>query len=401
MKLGNEVLLNHRKLLNHLKNQRVALVCHPASVNHHLQHSLDFLSEKIPFSCVFGPQHGARGEKQYNMIESDDYVDPFYKIPVFSLYGKVRKPTPEMMQHFDALLFDLQDLGCRVYTFITTLLYLMQACAEHHKTVIILDRPNPAGRAIEGLCLEAGWESFVGMVPIPMRHGLTVGEMALYYRKYFNLDLDLQVIKMSGYHPEAKPDYGWPSELAWVNPSPNAPTLNMARVYSGTVMLEGTHLCEGRGLTRALEVIGAPGLDFVKIYEKMQAASPQGKNSWLQGILIRPCYFEPTFYKFQGKLCQGLQLHTDFPGYRPALAKPYRVIALALKMLRELYPNYDLYRHFTYEYVEDKLAFDVINGGPRLREWIDDSSMDCHDLQLALQKEESSWREMSREFHLY
>ena len=401
MKLGDESLIGQNKILRHLKSKRVGLVCHPASVDHKLQHALDFLSEKIKFSCVFGPQHGARGEKQYNMIESNDYIDLIHKIPVFSLYGKVRKPTEQMMQHFDSLLFDLQDLGCRIYTFITTLLYLMQACAEHHKELIILDRPNPAGRAVEGLALQPGWESFVGAAPIPMRHGLTIGELALYYQKKFNLNLNLRIIKMSGYKPNDKPGYGWPADLPWVNPSPNASTLNMARVYSGTVLIEGTHLSEGRGTTRALEVVGAPGLDFLRIYAGMQKKSPQGKRCWLQGIFIRPCYFEPTFYKYKGELCYGLQLHTDFPGYRPTLAKPYRVIALLLKTLREIYPDYDLYRNFTYEYVENKLAFDVINGGPRLRDWIDDPSAHCGDLQKMLLREENEWRTESAEFHLY
>lgn len=397
MKLGLEVLLENPKLVQKLKKQRVSLVCHPASVDQNLQHSFDLLHKKIGLSSAFGPQHGVKGEKQDNMIESDDILHPQYKIPIFSLYGKVRKPTDEMMETFDVLIFDLQDLGCRIYTFITTLVYVMQACAEHKKQVIVLDRPNPAGREIEGFSLRPGWESFVGAAEFPMRHGLTVGEMALYYKERFELDLDLTIVKMKGYAPEKKPGFGWPADRSWVNPSPNAQTLNMARAYSGTVLIEGTTLSEGRGTTRALEQVGASDIDYAEVLRRMRKKAPQ----WMKGVLIRECYFEPTFHKHEKKLCHGFQIHTDIPDYKPEQFKPFRLITLMLKCIREMHPKYPIYRDFAYEYTEGKLAFDVINGGPELREWIEDAKSTPADLEKALRKDEKAWEKTRAPFLLY
>lgn len=397
MKLGLEVFLEDRKLLKTLKGKRVSLVCHPASVNQKLEHSFDLLHAKVGLASAFGPQHGVKGEKQDNMVESDDVLHPTAKIPIYSLYGKVRRPTREMMNSFDVLLFDLQDLGCRIYTFCTTLLYVMEECAKHGKKFIVLDRPNPIGREIEGFRLESGWESFVGAGPMPMRHGLTMGEMALYFKAHFGLDLDLTVVKMKGYSPTKKPGYGWPTDLAWVNPSPNAPTLNMARAYPGTVLIEGTNLSEGRGNTRALELVGAADADFGKVLALMRRRAPQ----WMKGALYRECFFEPTFHKFQGKLCHAIMFHTDIPGYQPAKFKPFRAVALMLKCLRELYPEYPIYRDFAYEYVLDKLAFDVINGGPKLKNWIEDSAATPAQLERALQADEKSWRQETRKLWLY
>ncbi|MES3036854.1 MAG: DUF1343 domain-containing protein [Bdellovibrionota bacterium] len=397
MKLGLEVLLENKKLLKELKSKRVSLVCHPASVDHKLNHSFDILHEKIGLSSAFGPQHGVKGEKQDNMVESDDLLHPTAKIPIFSLYGKVRRPTKEMMDTFDIVLFDLQDLGCRIYTFITTLLYVMDECDRMKKQMIVLDRPNPIGREIEGLRLIPGWESFVGAAPMPMRHGLTVGELAEYYKDYFKMDLDLRIVKMKGYKPTAKPGFGWPAELPWINPSPNAQTLNMARAYPGTVMIEGTNLSEGRGTTRALELVGAADIDFAKVFELMKKKAPQ----WLKGTLLRECYFQPTFHKFKEQLCHGIQAHTDFPGYQPKNFKPYRLVTLMLRCVRELYPDYPIYRDFAYEYVEDKLAFDVINGGPRLREWIDDTTQTVNQLEKDLKLDEVSWLKETKKFWLY
>lgn len=397
MKMGLEVLLADQKLISTLKKKRVALVCHPASVDDKLQHSFDLLHRKIGLSAAFGPQHGVKGEKQDNMIESDDFVHPEYKIPIFSLYGKVRRPTPEMMKTFDVLIFDLQDLGCRIYTFITTLLYVMEECAKLGKQVIVLDRPNPAGREVEGFSLRPGWESFVGAAEFPMRHGLTPGEMALYYKDRFQLDLDLKVIKMKGYNPEKKPGFGWPTDRAWVNPSPNAQTLNMARAYCGTVMIEGLTLSEGRGTTRALEVIGASDIDFAAVLKLMQKKAPQ----WMKGMILRECYFEPTFHKHEKKLCHGYQIHTDLPEYQPSKFKPYRLIALTLKCVRELYPKYPLYRDFAYEYTVGKSPFDVINGGPELREWIENPKSKPADLEKALVKDEKAWLKTRRKYLLY
>ncbi len=397
MKLGLEILLSNTAMLKSLKGKRVGLVCHPASVDESLQHSLDLLSKKLKITCAFGPQHGVRGDKQDNMIESPTFVDPVLKIPIFSLYGEVRRPTEEMMAHFDVLLFDLQDLGCRIYTFITTLLYVMEECAKFDKTLIILDRPNPAGRPVEGFRMVPGWESFVGAAPIPMRHGLTLAELALYFADYYNLDLDLQIIKMKGYSPEKKPGLGWDLKRPWINPSPNAANLNMARAYPGTVLIEGTTLSEGRGTTRALEIIGASDIDFSEVLKRMKKKAPQ----WFRGATLRECYFEPTFHKHVGKLCHGFQFHTDSLSYKHDQFRPFRLTALMLKVIREMHPKYPIYRDFAYEYVKDRLAFDVINGGPALKNWIENPKAGPSDLEKALAKDEKSWLRERKKYLLY
>jgi uncharacterized protein YbbC (DUF1343 family) len=217
MMLGIERLLVDRDLRAPLEGKRVALVAHPASVTSHLKHSLDALSEcdDIRVTAAFGPQHGLRGDKQDNMIESPDFIDPEHEIPVFSLYGEVRRPTGQSMSTFDTVLIDLQDVGCRIYTFITTLLYMLEAAAEHKKSVWVLDRPNPAGRPIEGLTLREGYESFVGAGPVPMRHGLTLGELGKWFVDHFKLDVDYRVIEMEGYRPDEGPGFGWPAERIW------------------------------------------------------------------------------------------------------------------------------------------------------------------------------------------
>jgi uncharacterized protein YbbC (DUF1343 family) len=249
MRFGLDRLLKEPLLRKPLVGRRVALLAHPASVARELTHSLDALAalDDIQVVAAFGPQHGLRGDKQDNMIESPDFSDPVHGVPVFSLYGEVRRPTAAMMDSFDVLLIDLQDVGCRIYTFITTLRYVLEEAASRHKTVWVLDRPNPVGRPVEGLRLRAGWESFVGAGSLPMRHGLTMGELARWFVKTLRLNVDYQVIEMDGWKPTQAPGYGWPlGERTWVNPSPNAPNLWMARCYAGTVMCEGTTLSEGR-----------------------------------------------------------------------------------------------------------------------------------------------------------
>ena len=395
--LGLEVFLADKKTLKSLKQARVGLICHPASVDKKLNHSFDLLQKKIGLSCAFGPQHGVKGEKQDNMIESETFIHATYKIPIFSLYGKVRRPTAEMMNSCDVIVFDLQDLGCRIYTFITTLLYVMEECAKFNKPLIILDRPNPAGREIEGFKLESGYESFVGAGPMPMRHGLTTAEMALFFKEHFNLSVDLKIYKMKNYDPKKKNEFGWPKDRAWVNPSPNAATLNMARAYSGTVLIEGTTLSEGRGTTRALEQIGGSDLDFAKILERMKETAPQ----WMQGAIYRECFFEPTFHKHEKKLCHGFQIHTDDSNYQPEKFKPFRVMALLLKTIHEIYPNYTIFRDFAYEYTSGKRAFDVINGGPKLRQWIEDPREQTKNLDAALKADEKEWQKKIKKYLLY
>src|SRR6201996_965118 len=272
MKFGIDRIIAEPALRAPLEGKRVALLAHPASVTGDLTHALDALAacRDIKLTAAFGPQHGLRGDKQDNMVESPDFDDPVLGIPVFSLYGEVRKPTDESMKTFDVLLVDLQDLGCRIYTFITTLRYVLEAAAQHGKSVWVLDRPNPAGRPLEGMKLKPGWESFVGAGPIPMRHGLTLGELGGWFVKTLKLDVDYRVIAMDGWQPDAAPGFGWPlGERIWINPSPNAPNVWMGRAYAGTGMGEGPTLSEGRGTPRPLELFGAPDIDARRVIEEM------------------------------------------------------------------------------------------------------------------------------------
>ncbi|MBP6378939.1 MAG: DUF1343 domain-containing protein [Sphingorhabdus sp.] len=402
MKFGIDRLLSEPELRRELAGKRVALVAHPASVTAGLQHSLDALiaTGDINISAAFGPQHGLKGDKQDNMVESADFTDPVYNIPVFSLYGEVRRPSGQMMSTFDVVLVDLQDLGCRIYTFITTLLYILEEAAKHGKSVWVLDRPNPAGRPIEGLTLQAGWESFVGAGPIPMRHGLTLGELGHWFVDHFKLDVDYRVVEMDGYRPDEGPGFGWPSEeRVWINPSPNAANLNMARAYAGTVMLEGATLSEGRGTTRPLELFGAPDIDARLVMAEMERLAPK----WLRGCKMREIWFEPTFHKHVGKMCHGVHIHAEGDFYSHQDFQPWRLQALAFKAIRRLYPDYPLWRgtDFKYEYTNDVLAIDVINGGPLLREWVDDAAAMPSDLDLAAKADENSWGEERQRYLLY
>jgi uncharacterized protein YbbC (DUF1343 family) len=400
VEFGIDRLIREAPLRRPLAGRRVALLAHPASVTADLTHSLDALAAlpDLRLSAAFGPQHGLRGDKQDNMIESPDYADPALGIPVFSLYGRERRPTAAMLDTFDVLLVDLQDLGCRIYTFITTLLYVLEAAAATGKSVWILDRPNPAGRPVEGLKLREGWESFVGAGPLPMRHGLTMGELARWFIATRRLDVDCQVITMRGWQPEAAPGYGWPlGERSWVNPSPNAPTLSMARAYAGTVMLEGTTLSEGRGTTRPLELFGAPDLDPATLLAHLRTRAP----GWLEGCRLRPCWFEPTFHKHMGRLCAGVQLHVEDGAYVHQAFRPWRLVALAFKSVRELRSDYPLWRDFDYEYESGRLAIDIINGGPALREWVDDPQATPGDLDALASVDEKAWREERRPCLLY
>ncbi len=390
MLTGLDRLLAEPALRAPLAGRRVALLAHPASVTADLTHALDALAALpgVRLTAAFGPQHGLRGDKQDNMIESPDFVDPVLGIPVFSLYGAVRRPTPAMLDTFDVLLVDLQDLGCRIYTFITTLRYVLEDAARAGKSVWVLDRPNPAGRPVEGLRLRPGEESFVGAGPLPMRHGLTLGELAHWFVATLGLDVDYTVIPMQGWDPHAAPGYGWPvGEREWVNPSPNAPNLAMARCYAGTVMLEGTTLSEGRGTTRPLELFGAPDLDPGALLARMRALAP----GWLAGCRLRPCWFEPTFHKHAGQLCAGLQVHVDTPAYDHAAFRPWRLQALAFKALRGLAPDYPLWRDFPYEYAHGRLAIDVINGGDGLRRWVDDPAATPADLDALAAADEAAF----------
>ncbi len=400
MKFGIDRLLEDSSLRRALAGRRVALLAHPASVTADLRHSLDALAATgdLGLTAAFGPQHGLRGDKQDNMVESPDFDDPALGIPVFSLYGEVRRPTDAMLDTFDVLLVDLQDLGCRIYTFITTLRYVLEAAARRGKSVWVLDRPNPVGRPVEGLTLRDGWESFVGAGAMPMRHGLTLGEMGRWFLRELKLDVDYRVVEMQGWQPGAAPGHGWPlGERTWINPSPNAPNLGMARCYPGSVMLEGTTLSEGRGTTRPLELFGAPDLDVPRILDSMRRIAPQ----WLAGCRLRPCWFEPTFHKHAGRLCAGLQTHVEDGSYDHEAFRPWRLQALAFKALRHVHPDYALWRDFPYEYERDRLAIDLINGSELLRLWVDDPQATAGDLDRLALADEDAWRESRRDVLIY
>ena len=401
MKFGIDRFIADPALRTPLKGKRVALLAHPASVAADLMHSLDAIAAlgDINLTAAVGPQHGLRGDKQDNMMESPDYTDPVLGIPVFSLYGEVRRPSGQMMGTFDTILVDMQDLGCRIYTFITTLLYVLEAAAEHKKSVWVLDRPNPAGRPVEGLTLQPGWESFVGAGPMPMRHGLTLGEIGRWFIDHYKLDVDYHVIEMEGYDPHAAPGFGWPEDRVWINPSPNAANVNMARAYAGTVMLEGATLSEGRGTTRPLEIFGAPDIDARVVIAEMRRLAP----NWLNGCILREIWFEPTFHKHVHALCHGVHIHAEGTHYGHVDFKPWRVQALVFKAIRLLYPAYPLWRgtDFKYEYTDDVLAIDVINVGPALRLWVDDDAATPSDLDTLTLPDEAAWIATRKPYLLY
>ena len=398
MDFGIDRLLAEPELRKPLVGKRVALLAHPASVTADLTHSLDALvAAGLNVTALFGPQHGVRGDLQDNMMESPDFTDPTYGMPVFSLYGEVRRPTGQSMGTFDVMLVDLQDVGCRIYTFVTTLLYVLEAAAAHRKSVWVLDRPNPAGRPVEGLTLRPGWESFVGAGPMPMRHGLTLGEMGAWFVDQFKLDVDYRVIEMEGWQPAEAPGFGWPADRVWINPSPNAANVNMARAYAGTVMLEGTTLSEGRGTTRPLELFGAPDIDSRAVIAKMHELAP----GWLAGCTLRDMWFQPTFHKHVGELCSGVFIHAEGPAYDHGAFRPWRLQALGFKAIRALYPGYALWRDFPYEYAFGKLPIDVINGSPLLREWVDDRTAAPDDLDALAAPDEAAWRDALSGARLY
>lgn len=397
--LGIERLLQEKELREKLIDKRVAFLGHPASVTQELKHSLDCLvaCEGIHVTAAFGPQHGMRGEKQDNMIESEDYQDPIHKIPVYSLYGKVRRPTPAMMKGWDVLLIDMQDVGCRIYTFLTTLFYMMDACAKTGQEVWVLDRPNPAGREVEGHKLDMRFESFVGAAPVPMRHGLTLGEAALWYKEHKNLQINLNVVAMNKYRPKDVPSYGWPEVIPWVNPSPNIPRLTCTRVYPGSVLIEGTNLSEGRGTTIPLEVFGAPGLDIPRIMKEMAAIAPE----WMEGCVIRPAFYEPTFHKFKGQLVSAMQVHVDGHLYNPQVFKPYRLVNLFFKGVARVHPDFDIWRKPPYEYEERHMPIDILSGHSQLREWVADKKGLAKEWNESLRKDEEAWIEERGEYLLY
>jgi len=372
MKPGLEVLLESK--LDLLDGARVGLIVNPTSINSRFEHAADLFRQRqrINLTALFGPQHGIRGETQDNMIEWQSFRDPRTGVPAYSLYGEARKPTPEMLENVDVLVFDLQDVGTRVYTFVYTMALAMEAARENGKRFIVLDRPNPIGGVqLEGNLLESDFSSFVGMYPIPMRHGMTIGELALMFKKEFGTGCELEVVKMEGWKREMYFDQ---TGLPWVMPSPNIPTPDTTTVYPGSVMFEGTNVSEGRGTTRPFEIIGAPFID-------PDVLTAWLNNDHLPGVTFRPLHFQPTFHKFAGESCGGIQLHVvDRDSFKPVIT----AVAI-ISAIRRLWPNNFQWKQPPYEYVFDKLSFDVINGSARLREQIES------DIPVA--EIEASWRD--------
>lgn len=358
IKLGLEVLLAEKAAL--VKGARVGLICNPATVDPYFKHAADLFHAHpdINLTALFGPQHGIRGETQDNMIEWQSFRDPRTGVMAYSLYGETRQPTEQMLQDVDVLVFDVQDVGTRVYTFIYTMALAMQAARQFGKRFIVLDRPNPIGGVgVEGSLLEPGQESFVGMYPIPMRHGMTVAELAKLFNESFGIGCDLEVVPMQGWQREFYLDE---TAAPWVIPSPNMPTVDTAVVYPGMVYVEGAKISEGRGTTRPFELLGAP---YANAHELATALNELD----LPGVYFRPHSFQPTFQKHAGRLCHGVQPHVfDRAAFKPVITG----IAL-IKLIHDLYPNGFEWQPPPYEYVFDRYPFDVIAGTFKLREQIE------------------------------
>jgi len=340
----------------HLKGTRVGLVVHPASIDKNLVHAVDhFLNTRVcRLSALFGPQHGIRGETQDNMIEWRGFRDRRTGLRVFSLYGSTRKPTKRMLREVDVLVIDLQDIGARYYTYIWTMYLCMETSNESGKAVVILDRPNPiTGKHIEGPVLDEEFSSFVGLRPLPVRHGMTIGEIGLYFYKNYFPSLDFHIIKMNGWYKDQWFD---DTGLPWIMPSPNIPTLESATVYPGMCLIEGTNISEGRGTTRPFEIFGAPFIDPDRLVSRLSSFR-------LSGVRFRPLYFKPTFNKYAGKVCGGAQIHvTDRERFRP-----FKTGATIIKAIHDLYPDRFRWRTPPYEYESKKLPIDILTGSDKLR----------------------------------
>jgi uncharacterized protein YbbC (DUF1343 family) len=377
VKTGLEYI--NRSWPRHLQNTGVGLLVHPASVNSRLEHAADIFmkSRRFKLKAIFGPQHGLRGETQDNMIEWEEYRDSKRNVPVYSLYGKTRKPDPIMLKGINVFVVDLQDVGARYYTFIWTLALVMKVCEDLKKTVVVLDRPNPiGGHIIEGPVLKPEYASFVGLHQLPIRHGMTIGEIALYLKDAFYPSLNLHVFPMKGWKRTMWFDN---TKLPWVFPSPNIPSPDTASVYPGMCLLEGTNLSEGRGTTRPFEIFGAPFIDPDTLLKRLSEFR-------LQGIVFRPMFFLPTFHKYAGKLCGGAQIHViDREKY-----KPFKTAVALLKTVRTLYPKDFAWKNPPYEYEEVHLPIDILAGTESLRKDIEAGT--------DLRQMEDGWNSELKEF---
>ena len=374
MLLGSEHLLASPRL----NGLRVGVLANPASIDHRFRHIVDLLaaSSDWKLAAIFGPQHGFRSDLQDNMIETPHTTDPRREVPIFSLYSETREPTPEMLDLIDVLVIDIQDVGARIYTFIYTMANCLRGAARRGLPVIVCDRPNPIGGAIEGPMLRQGFESFVGQFPIPMRHGMTVGELARLFNEHHAIGAQLEIVSMEGWSRDM---YWDETGLPWVMPSPNMPTLDTAIVYPGTVLFEGTMLSEARGTTRPFELIGAPWLDGDALAARMNACG-------LKGVHFRPAIFEPTFQKYARTTCGGCQIHVT-------ARTEFEPVKAGVALMRESYaldPARFLWRPPPYEYERDKLPIDILAGSAELREQI--------EAQVPLADIAASWRSGEAEF---
>lgn len=385
VKLGLENFLQQSS--KKFRGVRLGLLCNQASVDKNLKHAseLIFQNKDLKVTAFLGPQHGIRGEKQDNMQETEDFIDPRFKIPVFSLYSHTRIPTQKMLDTFDVLLIDLQDIGTRIYTFMYTMENCLRACKEAGKKVVVLDRPNPIGGCVEGNLLQMEYRSFVGQVPMCTRHGMTMGELALYFNHFFEIGCDLEVIALKGWtRKELASSWSWD----WVPPSPNIPSWESALVFPGTVHFEGTNISEGRGTTRPFEFIGAPFVEPDKLAQMMNQKK-------LRGFYFRPIYFQPTFQKHQGKLCGGVQIHL----MRHAKSNPFEMGVYLLESLWKLYPKQCKWSTAPYEYVTNHLPIDVIAGTSNLRRAVESGK--AKDFIKRTQEDVIKFKKVSKPYYLY
>jgi uncharacterized protein YbbC (DUF1343 family) len=384
VRLGSDVLLSSGRL----RGSRVGIVCNPASIDRDFAHIIDRLAgaEGVTLAAIFGPQHGFRSDVQDNMIETPHRDDAKRRVPIYSLYSETREPTAEMLRGLDVLIIDLQDIGARIYTYIYTMANCLKAAGRHKVPVIVCDRPNPIGGAVEGETLARGYESFVGLFPIPMRHGMTIGELARFFNERFALGAALEVVTMEGW---ARSLYYDETALPWVMPSPNMPTLDTAIVYPGTVLFEGVLISEGRGTTRPFELLGAPWIEPERFADAMNAHG-------LPGAFFRPAGFEPTFQKHARQACGGCQVHvTDRNAFKPVLTG-----AALISEFRKQDPARFEWRQPPYEYERDKLPIDILAGSDKLRRQIE-SRTPLGEIAESWKADEEGFRALTRPFLLY